>query len=140
MRMKTDMESLDEENENLKKENERLKHVHGSMNGTLQMQTKLIDQLKGDLDKLNDEYKKQNVLVQRLSELLACPDLQLENERLKLENSQLRRYAGLDYRVVLAEENVKLKLENKVLRVQNDALCGKLISDSDKKHASELAG
>ncbi|GKV45688.1 hypothetical protein SLEP1_g52746 [Rubroshorea leprosula] len=85
--MKTDMELLDEENENLKKENERLKSVHDLMNGTLQTQAKLIAQLKGDLDILNDEYKKQNVLVQRLSELLACPDLQLENERLKLENS-----------------------------------------------------
>ncbi|GKV52176.1 hypothetical protein SLEP1_g58767 [Rubroshorea leprosula] len=65
----------------------------------------------------------------------SCPDLQLENERLKLENGQVRQIASLHYNMVIAEENVKLKLENKVLRVQNDALCGKLISDTDKKHA-----
>ncbi|XP_022746111.1 uncharacterized protein LOC111296210 isoform X4 [Durio zibethinus] len=60
--------------------------------------------------------------------------VQLENEKLKDENASLRKYANLNgYLPLLAEENANLKIENKVLKVQNDALCGKIISENDKK-------
>ncbi|XP_022746110.1 uncharacterized protein LOC111296210 isoform X3 [Durio zibethinus] len=94
---------------------------------------KKSDQLYRDKCKLKSEYEKQNVLVQTLSGLLADP-VQLENEKLKDENASLRKYANLNgYLPLLAEENANLKIENKVLKVQNDALCGKIISENDKK-------
>ncbi|XVF56246.1 hypothetical protein PTKIN_Ptkin06aG0103400 [Pterospermum kingtungense] len=62
----------------------------------------------------------------------------LENEKLKYENASLRKHANLSSNLpLLAEENAKLKIENKVLKVQNDALCGKIISDNDKKQEQE---
>ncbi|PPD90485.1 hypothetical protein GOBAR_DD12579 [Gossypium barbadense] len=64
--------------------------------------------------------------------------LLLENEKLKDENASLRKNANPNCNLPqLAEENAKLRIENKVLKVQNDALCGKIISDDDKKHEQE---
>ncbi|OMO60183.1 hypothetical protein COLO4_33910 [Corchorus olitorius] len=135
-RMKLDMqlnlEVLTVENDSLKKENESLKKANASMNRTLKDQEKEIDRLRNDLSQLKREWEKQNVLVQTLSGLIADP-VQLENEKLKDENASLRKNADVNHNLLL-EENAKLKLENKVLKVQNDALCGKIISDNDKKH------
>ncbi|XVF40947.1 hypothetical protein PTKIN_Ptkin01aG0241900 [Pterospermum kingtungense] len=83
--------------------------------------------------KLKREHEKQNVLVQTLSRLLADP-VRLENEKLKDENASLRKNVNLNNLALLAEENAKLRIENKVLQVQNDALCGKIISDNENKH------
>ncbi|OMO51262.1 hypothetical protein CCACVL1_29899 [Corchorus capsularis] len=135
-RMKLDMqinlEILTVENDSLKKENESLKKANASMNQTLKDQAKEIDRLRNDLSQLKREWEKQNVLVQTLSGLIADP-VQLENEKLKDENASLRKNADVNHNLLL-EENSKLKLENKVLRVQNDALCGKIINDNDIKH------
>ncbi|KAK8705381.1 hypothetical protein V6N13_048984 [Hibiscus sabdariffa] len=66
--------------------------------------------------------------------------MRLENEKLKDENASLRKNEDLNSVLPqLAEENLKLRNENKVLRVQNDALCGKIISDNDKKSEHHLA-
>ncbi|XVF07147.1 hypothetical protein REPUB_Repub06bG0113600 [Reevesia pubescens] len=131
--MQLNLETLTGENESLKKENEFLKTDNASMNQTLTDQAKEIVRLRSDLFHLKNEHEKQNVLVQTLSGLLADP-VRLENEKLKEENASLRKDAKVNgYLPLLVEENVKLKIENKVLKVQNDALCGKIISDNDKK-------
>lgn len=64
--------------------------------------------------------------------------MRLENEKLKDENSSLRKNVNSNSLQLLAEENAKLKIENKVLKVQNDALCGKIISDNENKHALKI--
>ncbi|XP_022746109.1 uncharacterized protein LOC111296210 isoform X2 [Durio zibethinus] len=131
--MQLNLETLTGENEYLKKENELFKKDNTLMHQTLRDQAKEIDRSRNDLFQLKSEYEKQNVLVQTLSGLLADP-VQLENEKLKDENASLRKYANLNgYLPLLAEENANLKIENKVLKVQNDALCGKIISENDKK-------
>ncbi|XVF56244.1 hypothetical protein PTKIN_Ptkin06aG0103400 [Pterospermum kingtungense] len=135
--MQLKLETLTGENDSLKKENESLKKDNALMHQTLSDQSKEIDQLKNDLFQLKSEYEKQNVLVQTLSGFLADPT-RLENEKLKYENASLRKHANLSSNLpLLAEENAKLKIENKVLKVQNDALCGKIISDNDKKQEQE---
>ncbi|XWS59045.1 hypothetical protein CRYUN_Cryun08bG0087500 [Craigia yunnanensis] len=135
--MQLNLETLTGENESLKKENEFLKKDNALMHQTLRDQAKEIDRLRNDLFQLKSEYEKQNVLLQTLSGLLADP-VRLENEKLKDENSALRKNANLNSNLpLLAEENAKLKIENKVLEVQNDALCGKIISDNDKKSKQE---
>ncbi|XP_017976195.1 PREDICTED: uncharacterized protein LOC18594951 isoform X5 [Theobroma cacao] len=63
--------------------------------------------------------------------------LRLENEKLKDENASLRKNANLNNLSLLEAENARLRIENKVLKVQNDALCGKIISDNDKKCEQE---
>lgn len=65
--------------------------------------------------------------------------MRLENEKLKDENSSLRKNVNSNSLQLLAEENAKLKIENKVLKVQNDALCGKIISDNENKHALKIS-
>ncbi|XVE61044.1 hypothetical protein DITRI_Ditri06bG0008800 [Diplodiscus trichospermus] len=135
--MELKLEMLTEENESLKKENESLKGDHALMHQTLRDKAKEMDGLRNDLFQLKSELGKQNVLVQTLSSLLADP-VQLENERLKDENALLRENANLSRNMtLLAEENAKLKIENKVLMVQNDALCGKIISDDGKKRETK---
>ncbi|XP_022743364.1 uncharacterized protein LOC111294351 [Durio zibethinus] len=134
--MQSNLGMLTEENESLNKENESLKKDNASMKDTLRDQEKEIGRLKSDLFQLKHEHEKQNVLVQTLSELLADP-ARLENERLKDENASLRKNAYLNNLTLLAEENAKLRTENKVLKVQNDALCGKIISDNEKKCEQE---
>ncbi|KAE8731222.1 RNA-directed DNA polymerase [Hibiscus syriacus] len=133
MEMQLNMENLKGENDSLMKENESLKDANSLMNQTLKDQEKEIEQLKSDLLQIKCEYEKQNVLVQTLSGLLADP-MSLENKKLKDENASLRKNANLNNNLPqLAEENAKLRTENKVLKVQNDALCGKIISDHEKK-------
>ncbi|XVF40946.1 hypothetical protein PTKIN_Ptkin01aG0241800 [Pterospermum kingtungense] len=131
--MQVNLGTLKEENESLKKENESLKLDNALMNETLTNQTKEIDRLRSDLFQLKRDHEKQNVLVQTLSGLLADP-VRLENEKLKDENASLRKNVNLNNLALLAEENAKLRIENKVLQVQNDALCGKIISDNENKH------
>ncbi|KAE8683539.1 RNA-directed DNA polymerase [Hibiscus syriacus] len=133
MEMQLNMENLKGENDSLMKENESLKEANSLMNQTLRDQEKEIDQLRSDLLQIKYEYEKQNVLVQTLSGLLVDP-MRLENEKLKDENASLRKNANLNSDVPqLVEENAKLRTENKVLKVQNDALCGKIISDHGMK-------
>ncbi|KAL4311180.1 hypothetical protein GQ457_01G012960 [Hibiscus cannabinus] len=133
MEMQLNMENLKGENDSLKIENESLKDANSLMNQTLRDQEKEIEQLRSDLLQIKREYEKQNVLVQTLSGLLADP-MRLENEKLKDENASLRKNANLNSNLPqLVEENAKLRIENKVLKVQNDALCGKIIIDSGKK-------
>ncbi|KAK6232121.1 hypothetical protein SCA6_002194 [Theobroma cacao] len=135
--MESNLEVLRGENISLKKENERLKKDNAVMDQTLKDQAKEIDQLKNNLSQLKREYGKQNVLVQTLSGLLADP-LRLENEKLRDENASLRKNANLNNNLSLLEdENARLRIENKVLKVQNDALCGKIISDNGKKCEQE---
>ncbi|XWS65360.1 hypothetical protein CRYUN_Cryun05aG0105900 [Craigia yunnanensis] len=134
--MQSNLGMLTGENKSLKKENESLKRDNALMNETLRNQLKEIDQLRSDLFQLKREHEKQNVLVQTLSAFLADPVL-LENEKLKDENASLKKNTNLNNLALLAEENAKLRSENKVLKVQNDALCGKIISDNDKKHEQE---
>lgn len=137
--MKTNLDTLLEENDTLNQENKSLKQDNVLMNEILKSQTKEIDQFKTEFDKMRYEYNKQNALVQRLSELLASPDLQLENQRLTFENAQLRQNASMNHKVSqLAEDNGRLKLENRVLKVQIDALCGKVINDTGKNHGEDL--
>ncbi|XVF40948.1 hypothetical protein PTKIN_Ptkin01aG0241900 [Pterospermum kingtungense] len=131
--MHLNLGTLKVENESLKEENESLKSDNALMNETLTNQTKEIDRLRSDLFQLKREHEKQNVLVQTLSRLLADP-VRLENEKLKDENASLRKNVNLNNLALLAEENAKLRIENKVLQVQNDALCGKIISDNENKH------
>ncbi|KAL4377594.1 hypothetical protein GQ457_02G025490 [Hibiscus cannabinus] len=131
--MQCHLEMLTGENESLKKENVSLKDNNALMNQTLIDQANEIARLRNDLFRLKHENEKQNVLVQTLSELLADP-VRLENEKLKDENAALRKNADLNSNLTqLAEENAKLRTENKVLKVQNDALCGKIISDNEKE-------
>ncbi|KAE8664314.1 RNA-directed DNA polymerase [Hibiscus syriacus] len=133
--MQSNLENLARENDSLKEENQSLKQDNASMNQTLAKQAAMIDQLRSDLLQLKHSHDKQNVLLETLTQNLADP-LRLENETLKAENASLRKSANLNSDVPgLLEENAKLKLENKVLKVQNDALCGKIISDNDKKQA-----
>ncbi|XP_021283162.1 rab11 family-interacting protein 3-like isoform X2 [Herrania umbratica] len=135
--MVSNLEMLMEENNSLKKENGSLKADNAMMNQTLGDQAKEIDQLRNNLSQLKSEYGKQNVLVQTLSGLLADP-LRIENEKLKDENASLRKNANLNNNLSqLEDENARLRIENKVLKVQNDALCGKIISDKDKKCEQE---
>ncbi|KAA3456307.1 transcription factor kayak-like [Gossypium australe] len=135
--MKSNLENLTGENESLKKENQSLKAANASMNQTLTDQAKEIDQLRSDLLQLKNDHEKQNILLETLSGLLADP-LKLENEKLKEENAILRKDANLNSCIPqLLEENAKLKIENKVLKVQNDALCGKIIADNDRKREQE---
>ncbi|KAH1123011.1 hypothetical protein J1N35_006171 [Gossypium stocksii] len=137
MEMQSNVENLKEENDSLKKENTSLQKDYSLMNQTLRDQEKEIEQLRNDLLQLKREHEKQNVLVLTLSGLLADP-MRLENEKLKDENASLRKNANPNCNLPqLAEENAKLRIENKVLKVQNDALCGKIISDDDKKREQE---
>ncbi|KAB2046254.1 hypothetical protein ES319_D01G220900v1 [Gossypium barbadense] len=137
MEMQSNVENLKDENDSLKKENTSLLKDYSLMNQTLRDQEKEIEQLRNDLLQLKREHEKQNVLVLTLSGLLADP-MRLENEKLKDENASLRKNANPNCNLPqLAEENAKLRIENKVLKVQNDALCGKIISDDDKKHEQE---
>ncbi|GKV45691.1 hypothetical protein SLEP1_g52749 [Rubroshorea leprosula] len=138
--MKSNMETLTEENMLLKNENGALKGENTHMNQVLQSQAKEIDQLKNDLNRLKHEYKKQNALVQTLSDILVNSDLRKENQKLQNENDLLRRNMGMDsQRLQLMEENLKLKHEIKVLKVQVDALCEKLIIDNSKNHEQAQA-
>ncbi|KAE8661184.1 RNA-directed DNA polymerase [Hibiscus syriacus] len=131
--MQFHLEMLTGENESLKKENVSLKENNALMNKTLIDQAKEIDRLRTDFFQLKHKNDKQNVLVQTLSELLADP-VRLENEKLKDENAALRKNVDLNSHLTqLVEENAELRTENKVLKVQNDALCGKIISDNEKK-------
>ncbi|GLT98881.1 hypothetical protein SLE2022_163560 [Rubroshorea leprosula] len=133
--MTYNMETLTEENVQLKNENGNLKTENTHMNKVLRSQSKEIDQLKNDLDQLKHEYKKQNALVQTLSDILASSDLREEHQKLQNENDLLRRSMGMDgQRLQLIEENVKLKHENRVLKVQVDALCEKLITENSRNH------
>lgn len=133
MQMKTKLETLNDENQDLKNENEKLKHENVSMNDVLKSQEREIDQLKTSLYKMKLEYEKQFSLVQKFSQLLAFPDLQLENQRLVFENSQLRQTANMNEKISqLIEENGMLELENRVLKVQTNAMCGKLINDDER--------
>ncbi|GKV24558.1 hypothetical protein SLEP1_g34156 [Rubroshorea leprosula] len=133
--MEYNMETLTSENVQLKNENGNLKSENTHMNKVLQSQAKEIDQLKNDLDRLKHEYKKQNALVQTLSDILASSDLREEHRKLQNENDLLRRSMGMDgQRLQLIEENVKLKHENRVLKVQVDALCEKLITENSRNH------
>ncbi|KAK9005763.1 hypothetical protein V6N11_043183 [Hibiscus sabdariffa] len=133
MEMQSNLANLKGENDSLKKENDSLKDANSSLNQTLRDQENEIELLRSDLIKIKREYEQQNVLVQTLSGILADP-MRLENEKLKDENASLRKNEDLNSVLPqLAEENLKLRNENKVLRVQNDALCGKIISDNDKK-------
>ncbi|KAE8663443.1 RNA-directed DNA polymerase [Hibiscus syriacus] len=133
--MQLDFENLTRENDSLKVENQSLKEDNASINQTLAKQAAMIDQLGSDLLQLKHDHSKQNVLLETLAQYLADP-LRLENEKLKAENASLRKNANLNGNVPqLLAENASLKLENKVLKVQNDALCGKIISDNDKKRA-----
>ncbi|XP_039023844.1 uncharacterized protein LOC120156610 [Hibiscus syriacus] len=135
VQMQLNLGNLARENDFLKEENQSLKEDNASMNQTLTKQVAMIDQLRSDLLRLKRDHDKQNVLLETLAQHLADP-LRLENETLKAENASLRKSVNLNNGVPrLLEENAKLKLENKVLRVQNDALCGKIISDNDKKEA-----
>ncbi|GMJ02379.1 hypothetical protein HRI_003907100 [Hibiscus trionum] len=137
MEMQSNMENLKGENDSLKIENESLKDANSLMNQTLRDQEKEIEQLRSDLLQIKREYEKQNVLVQTLSGLLADP-MRLENEKLKDENASLRKNANLNSNLPqLAEENAKLRIENKVLKVQNDALCGKIIIEHGKKREQD---
>lgn len=64
--------------------------------------------------------------------------MRLENMKLKDVNAALRKNADLNSNLTqLVEETAKLRSENEVLKVQNDALCGKIISGSEKKHEQE---
>lgn len=138
--METKLKMLNGENQNLKIENESLKRENVSMNEVLKSQAKEVDQLKTGLDQLKLEYEKQNSLVQRFSHMLAFPDLQLENQRLMFENAQLRHTASLENNFSqLIEENERLELENRVLRVQMNALCGKIIND-DARYSRNCEG
>ncbi|XP_017623025.1 uncharacterized protein LOC108467066 isoform X2 [Gossypium arboreum] len=138
MEMQSNVENLKEENDSLKKENTSLLKDYSLMNRTLRDQEKEIEQLRNDLLQLKREHEKQNVLVLTLSGFLA-DQMRLENEKLKDENASLRKNANPNCNLPqLAEENAKLRIENKVLKVQNDALCGKIISDDDKKREQEL--
>ncbi|XVE95832.1 hypothetical protein REPUB_Repub02eG0167600 [Reevesia pubescens] len=135
--MQKNLENLTGENESLQNENESLKKDNALMNQTLRDQAKEIDWLRRDLSRLKHEHEMQNVLLQSLSGILADP-MRLENEKLKDENASLRKNANLNSDLSqLVEENAKLKIENKVLKVQNDALCGKIICDNDKKGEQE---
>ncbi|XP_021288099.1 uncharacterized protein LOC110419401 [Herrania umbratica] len=132
METKDNLEALGEENEHLEKENESLKRENALMNQTLESQAEEIKQLRNDLNNMKFEHGKQNILVQILSsELLANPELQLENQRLKDENVRLRNKVDVnDYSSQLIKENGSLRIENMVLRVQNDALCEKIANDN----------
>ncbi|KAE8704666.1 RNA-directed DNA polymerase [Hibiscus syriacus] len=135
--MQSNMENLKGENDSLKIENEALKDANSLMNQTLKDQENEIEKLRSDLVQIKREYEQQNVLVQTLSGLLADP-MRLENEKLKDENAFLRENADLNGNLPhLAEDNAKLRIENKALKVQNDALCGKIISDNDKKREQD---
>ncbi|KAE8666891.1 RNA-directed DNA polymerase [Hibiscus syriacus] len=138
VQMQLDFENLNRENDSLKAENQSLKQDNASMNQTLAKQAAMIDQLRSDLLTLKHDNSKQNVLLETLTQYLADP-LRLENAKLKAENASLRKSANLNSNVLqLLAENANLKLENKVLKVQNDALCGKIISDNDKKRAKTV--
>ncbi|XP_022765994.1 uncharacterized protein LOC111310884 isoform X2 [Durio zibethinus] len=133
----SNLKNLGGENESLKKQNESLRKDNLLMNQTLRDQKEEIDQLRSDLCPLKRKHERQNVLAQTLSELLADP-VRLENEKLKDETASLKKNANLNgYLAQLSEENARLRIENKVLKVQNDALCGKIISDNDKKREQE---
>ncbi|XP_039007686.1 uncharacterized protein LOC120135482 [Hibiscus syriacus] len=135
--MQSNMENLKGENDSLKIENESLKEANSLMNQTLRDQEYEIEKLRSDFVQIKREYEQQNVLVQTLSGLLADP-MRLENEKLKDENASLRKNADLNSNLPqLAEDNAKLRIENKVLKVQNDALCGKIISDNDMKREQD---
>ncbi|XVE61057.1 hypothetical protein DITRI_Ditri06bG0009400 [Diplodiscus trichospermus] len=131
--MQQNLGMLTEENEYLKKENESLKKNDSLMRQTLRNQEEEIHRLRNGLFQLKSESEKQNALVQTLSEFLADP-LRLEIEKLRDENALLRMNASISSDIaLLVDEVAKLKTENKVLKVQNDALCGKIISDNGKK-------
>ncbi|TYI10472.1 hypothetical protein ES332_A09G143100v1 [Gossypium tomentosum] len=101
------------------------------------LRKRITDQAYRGRVKLKNDHEKQNILLETLSGLLSDP-LKLENEKLKEENAMLRKYANLNSRIPqILEENAKLKIENKVLKVQNDALCGKIIADNDRKVEQE---
>ncbi|GKV24590.1 hypothetical protein SLEP1_g34183 [Rubroshorea leprosula] len=133
-----EMRTLKDENSNLKNENQSLKLENAYMIQNLQSKETEIFQLKSNLLELKCDHEKQNALVQILSDRLACSDLQHENTMLRYQNAQLRQNPSLDCRIIqLVNENGRLELENRKLRVQNDALCGKIIKDNDKKHMLE---
>ncbi|XWS27531.1 hypothetical protein CRYUN_Cryun26dG0123300 [Craigia yunnanensis] len=132
MQMKDNLVALGGENELLKTENESLKRENALVNQTLESQAEEMEQLGNDMNHMKFEHDKQNILVQILSsELLANPDLRLENQMLKDENDKLRKKVEIDDdSSLLTEDNRNLKFENMVLRVQIDALCGKIANDN----------
>ncbi len=127
--MKSQLEVLTKENLQLTDENKRLKLEAETMKSSLQAQAKQIENLKNDLNRLRLEYDKQNALIQSLSDICAkSPPIQLENQRLRIENDLLK---AVQQPQLTFDELVQLKLENRVLRVQTDALCGKILQGCD---------
>ncbi|GKV23304.1 hypothetical protein SLEP1_g33048 [Rubroshorea leprosula] len=128
--MMDNMKALTQENKALWDENGNLQSENTDMNKVLQSQAKEIDQLQRDFDLLKHENKKQNLLMQILSEKLDDSDLSLreENQKLQNENYWLRQSMGMDNpSLQLIEESVQLKHENRVMKAQVSALCEKLI-------------
>ncbi|KAK6231078.1 hypothetical protein QUC31_002596 [Theobroma cacao] len=131
--MMRDLNTFGDENECLRVENKTLKEQNASMTQTLQSQTKELHQHKNRLDQLKFESEKQNALVQVLSDLVVNSNLCHENQKLKDENAQLRQMVKLSGEPLkLVQENGKLKHENMLLKVQIDALCGKIVDDNRK--------
>ncbi|XP_021298813.1 uncharacterized protein LOC110427581 isoform X2 [Herrania umbratica] len=126
-----DLKTFGEENEHLRMENKTLKEDNASMTQMLQSQTKELLQHKNRLDQLKFENEKQNALVQVLSDLVVNSNLSHENQKLKDENAQLRQMVKLSGEPLkLVQENGKLQHENMLLKVQIDALCGKIVDDN----------
>ncbi|XVF77929.1 hypothetical protein PTKIN_Ptkin14bG0087600 [Pterospermum kingtungense] len=134
LEMTQNLETLGEENKRLKIEQESLKKKNAFMGKMLQSKTEEINQHKIHLESLKLENEKQNALVQILSDRVVNPDLSHENQKLRKENAELREAVNLSGEPLkLVEENAKLRYENLFLKVQIDALCGKIVDESRKK-------
>ncbi|XP_022718131.1 uncharacterized protein LOC111276647 isoform X2 [Durio zibethinus] len=115
LQMEQDMVTFVEENKRLKIENESLKEKNASMNQILQSRRK-------ELNEVN-------------------PDMCQENQKLKDENAQLTEMVKLsDEQLKIVKENGKLHHENMLLKVQIDALCGKIVHQNSKICGHKLLG
>ncbi|XP_022718130.1 uncharacterized protein LOC111276647 isoform X1 [Durio zibethinus] len=141
LQMEQDMVTFVEENKRLKIENESLKEKNASMNQILQSRRKELNEVKNIVENLKFENKKQNALAQILSDLLVNPDMCQENQKLKDENAQLTEMVKLsDEQLKIVKENGKLHHENMLLKVQIDALCGKIVHQNSKICGHKLLG
>ncbi|GLT42702.1 hypothetical protein SLA2020_166880 [Shorea laevis] len=139
--LKDNVEALTQENKAFREENRALKAENRRLNQAFLSQGEGMDKLKHDFNQLKLEYKKQNVLVQTLSGVLAVsvPSPRDEEiQKLKNEIDLLRQGMGMDSPCLeLMKENAKLKHElekekheKRALKVQLDALCGKIIAEN----------